>query len=492
MQQNIIAVQQRKRNLQLCKLLSICLVALMLISSVSLCASAATTAWGMQSSQVNSGYFYSIGYGGNANPYWSIIRQRCFLNCKTLVNTYNMYVVDTNIEFNMVKELDYCYKNGYANDAVSIANRWNTIYAHIVDAVNDTGQLCGFGNNPQKVNNKDVTVDQYQNLYDQISAQYNELNDISSEIRALYSMAKFESEDQIGNVLSDSAGLVNLLWTTLRNAIYFFGTGTGSSNSFLGISISSDSIKQIADAVSAIIKTFAYAVAVLLFGVNITTTALQNEILTLRGGIKIFARVLLVKIWIDIAIPICIYIMNIINTLARQILLNISVSSGSLFKFKINTSESHGVFDKILGAIRMTLDWMIKVISASPAILLLLIMAICIIIVMVKLVARGFELTCLVSLSPVFFATLVGEESKRYFRRFISAFLSTAGYILFIAIVYAVGTRWVAECSAPILTFDFNSAIKFVESNLPRAIIIIACCRVCVKPPKVLTSLFDG
>ena len=110
---------------------------------------------------------------------------------------------------------------------------------------------------------------------------------------------------------------------------------------------------------------------------------------------------------------------------------------------------------------------------------------------MVKMVARVFELTCLVAVSPVFFATLVGEESKRYFRKFISAFLSTAGYIVFVSITYLIATTWVAQ-NSPNTVMTANALLDNTIKVLPCAIIIIACCRVVVKPPKVLTSLLDG
>ena len=130
----------------------------------------------------------------------------------------------------------------------------------------------------------------------------------------------------------------------------------------------------------------------------------------------------------------------------------------------------------------------------NSLLILFFVVAVCIVIVMVKMVARVLELTCLTAVAPVFFATLVGEESKRYFRRFISAFLSTAGYVLFVTITYAISTQWVANTSpSTIHTADPTvNVVTNLINVLPRAIIIIACCRVVVKPPRVLTSLLDG
>lgn len=106
----------------------------------------------------------------------------------------------------------------------------------------------------------------------------------------------------------------------------------------------------------------------------------------------------------------------------------------------------------ILRFVKRIFSLLKSILIGFPSMIILGIMAVCIVIVIVKLVARCFELTCLVAISPIFFATLVGEETKRYFRRFISAFLSTAGYIVYIAIVYAVATQWVASATTPSIT----------------------------------------
>lgn len=495
MNKNLRDSEQLKRNRRLCKVLSVILVVLMCFSSVFMVVAARTTAWNLQISQVSTDYFVSIGFGGSPNYEWSIIRQRCFLYCKDLIRTYNDYTTNRDINFNLVKELDYCYNNGYSSEAVSIGNRWNTIYYHVIDALNDTKQLVGYGSAAlPKINGKEVTVDQYQNLYNTISKQFDELNSIANEIRNLYQMtiSGDASNSATGNVFGDSGSVLNFLWNRLGSAIKDIGAGSGNRNSFLGLTISSNSIKTIAESLSGVIKTFAYAIAVILFGVNLTTTALQNEILTLRGGVKVFARVLFVKIWVDLAIPICIYALNIINSLAVQVLNNISTGGKIMNDYHPQMQTNSGnVFDAVIAFLKEILFFFVNLVASIPSTLVIIVMVICIIKVYIKMVARCFELTCLVALSPLFFATLVGEESKRYFRRFISAFLSTAGYIIYVAIVYSVATQWLASIAPPTIT-DITSFFENMKSLLPRTIILIACCRVMTKPPKVLLSLTDG
>lgn len=492
MTRNINAMQTSKRNRRLCKVLTIILVFLMFLSSVFIVVSAATNSWGVVTSQVDSGYFYVGGHGGSPNYGWSIIRQRCFLNCKSLVNKFNGYITAVGPSSNVITMLEYLYSHNVVNDAVKLRNQWNTFYAHMIDFISDTRQLVGYADSTviPKVNGKEVTTDQYQTLYNQISEEISQLESFALELRGLYLDAESSGEGGVPTALSDSKELVNYLWRGISGIINDVGFGSGNTSYFLGISTSPESIQSIADAVSGVTKTFAYAIAVVLFGVNITTTALQNEILTLRGGIKVFARVILVKIWIDIAIPICINILRIINSLAKQILNTLSSTYSDVF---VNSNidgltAGGGLIEKLIARI---INFFKELLMGFPSLILITIMSVCIVIVIIKLLSRAFELTCLVSLSPIFFATLVGEESKRYFRRFISAFITTAGYIVYVAIVYAVGTIWISQAQNSRIN-GLTSFIVSMITTLPRAIIIIACCRVMVKPPKVLLSLTDG
>lgn len=500
MQKNLYTLKQEKRNKRLCKILSVIFVVLMLLSTMITSAFAATNAWGLNTSQVDRSYFYSLGYGGNcpgADDGWYVIRQRCYYTCSNLSNNFNQYVVDTDIKGNMIEQLNYCYNHDLKSEAIDLAKRWNEVRYQIQECITETSYLCGRTTGEKFIRIDDdlkaVTMEQYQTLFNEISKRSTELDGVAADIKSLYAYASTATDASSMNMVANSSSLVNVLWSSLGGVILDFGSGNGSSSNVLGIAVSSYSIQQTADTLSAIFKTFAYAVAVILFGVNITTTSLQNEILTLRGGIKVFARILLVKFWIDLAIPICIYVLNIFNSLTNQIMTQLNVSaSGNVFTSDFNFNPSSGGFlNVIINYLKLITEIIRMLLSASPLILLLLVMVVCILIVMVKMVARVLELTCLVAVAPVFFATLVGEETKRYFRRFISAFLSTAGYILFVSITYAIATKWVAESSTSIITTSLTPTANIV-SMLPRAIIIIACCRVVVKPPKVLTSLLDG
>ena len=486
MHKNISAIRQEKRNKRLCKVLSVIFVILMILSTVITSVSAAVNVWGVDTTQIDKSYFYSLGMGSSCYTSWYITRQRCFYTARMLADSFNGLIVNTDINNNAVKQFNVCYTHNLKTEADVLRNRWNNLRYQIQEAITDTGYLCGSSEGVRYLisgdSSKAVTEDQYQNLLSELSQRTKELNELAQDIKQLYSFALTAGDNSSVNAINNSKSLINELWARLGSVIIDFGSGNDSTTNFLGISVSSASIQQ---------------AAVILFGVNITTTSLQNEILTLRGGIKVFARIILVKFWIDLAIPICIYVLNIINSLASQIMtqLNVNTSAANIFteNFSYNTTSS-GTFEIIANYLAKINEFINIVLTGSPLLILFFVVAVCIVIVMVKMVARVLELTCLTAVAPVFFATLVGEESKRYFRRFISAFLSTAGYILFVTITYAISTQWVANTSpSTIHTADPTvNVVTNLINVLPRAIIIIACCRVVVKPPRVLTSLLDG
>lgn len=501
MPKSLNALKQDKRNKRLCKVLSVVFVVFMILSTVMTSVSAATNVWGVDTTQIDKSYFYNLGMGGSCNNSWYITRQRCFYTARLLADSFNGYIVDTDINNNVLKQFNVCYTRNLKTEADVLKNRWNNLRYQIQEAMTDTGYLCGSSEGIRYLvsgdSTKAVTEEQYQNLLLELNQRNTELEQLTADIKSLYSYALIAGDNASVNAINNSKSLINELWARLGSVIIDFGSGNDSTTNFLGISVSSASIQQAADSLSAIFKTFAYAIAVILFGVNITTTSLQNEILTLRGGIKVFARIILVKFWIDLAIPICIYVLNIINSLASQIMtqLNVNTSAANIFteNFSYNTTSS-GTFEIIANYLAKINEFINIVLTGSPLLILFFVVAVCIVIVMVKMVARVLELTCLTAVAPVFFATLVGEESKRYFRRFISAFLSTAGYVLFVTITYAISTQWVANTSpSTIHTADPTvNVVTNLINVLPRAIIIIACCRVVVKPPRVLTSLLDG
>lgn len=432
--------------------------------------------WCLCTSQVDTSYFYSGGTSLSSS--WDVSTQNAWILCKNLASDFNFAVVETSLEKNAIKMMEKLYDAGFSSQAISMGTLWNRMRNQITNLITDCSATC----------NSSTDKAEAQALYSQIQASYDTFNKLMSTISETYSNFR-ASTGAVADPMGDGAVTIfNFLWNQLGVMLKTVGTGSGSASNFFGLSISNDGILSIVNMILPIIKTFAYAIAVVLFGINITQTAFQYEILTLRGGVKVFARVILVKVWIDLAVPICMYALTIINSLARQ-LLNAFVSSNNyLPDYQSVTYASNSGW---LSAINGILGWLTGFITSLPTIAILVAVIISVISVFIKLISRAFELTALTALSPLFFATLVGDETRRYFRRFMSGFLSTAGYILFMSISFVVATKWIQQCTSTVVG-SWNAYLKYMMNLLPQAIIIIACCRIMRKPPKVLTGLLDG
>lgn len=497
-----VAINVKKRN----KAIALMFVIILLMNCLSMSVSAAvvddnlsvqaTNKWNLDISQISVTYFKSGANGSSLNSSWSIPRQNAWISCSTLVNNFNKCITTSRENDNVIKQLEYIYDNSSQDVASSYGTQWNRLKSKINSLVIECEILCGYSSSVPVVNGSKVTTSEYQNLQSRCQNLQNELTQLKTEINNSYDNAKDDVTASFNVLSNDLFNVFNSLWNGLGNMIKIFGTGQSSTSSILGISWTSNDIENISNTVSGVVKTFAYAVAVILFGINVTTTALQYELLTLRGGIRIFVRVLLVKFWIDLAIKICLYVLNIINGLVVSIFELFTINSVFIFGenslgyvYTPNTGVSF--IDSFLQGISKVLNFLSALTTQLPVFILLGLAIWCVCSVIVKIISRAFELTCLVSLSPIFFATLVGEETKQYFKKFLSAFLSTAGYLVYMAIVYAVATTWIKDCN----THNGSSLADlgvWLMSIGPRYLIMLACCSIMKKPPKVLTSLVEG
>lgn len=291
-----------------------------------------------------------------------------------------------------------------------------------------------------------------------------------------------DGSEPMSNSVSGIFELVNWLWACLGSNI-----AGASSGDFL--SLNTTQLVTYAETFANVVKTFAYMVAVLLFGINVTETSLQFEITTLRGGVKVFGRLLLVKFWIDFSINICKYILILINGLASSI---ISASSNSKTLLTPPSSVLGISNIPIIGTI---VDFLFSIPMLLPFLIIAIVIVVALMSIFVKLVVRNFELACLITVAPAFFATLVGGETKRYFNKFMGAFLSTCASLVFIAVVYVIGTQWITSFSAsntmPNDTLTWQNWSEYLINMAWQIPIIIGMARVICKPPKVFNGLLD-
>lgn len=466
------------------KIICIVLAIIMLISLSTVSVFAKSNNWGLVTSQINTSYFHEyIDMNG-----WSSVRERCYVNANTLTSSFNIYVVDTDNAKNVIYQMEYIYDKSGSRTATAYSDRWNNLYADLVNLTENVKQLCGGGPNVPVINGKEVTTEAYQNLVADIATKTSELNVLVSDINSSYASAQYQAVDITSQFNGTNYNIFTTLWNQLGLFITSIGNSSDTSAMIFGVSWTSDNIKNIANTVSPIVKSFAYFIACVLFGINVSRSALQFELMETKGVFKIFARVLLIKIWIDLSITICIYIINIISSLTKQI---VSEFTYNTFAFTTFTSSiGDATANDSFNGIGALINFLYQIFLTLPYSILCIVLIVSIISVIIKLIARGFEMTALVTVSPIFFATLVGEETRMYFKKFISAFLSTCCSLFFIAIVYAVATIWIND-STVITDTSLTSIVSAFGNSFGRCLIVLAACRIIRKPPKVLVDLLS-
>ena len=476
----------KKRN----KFVSFFLVLIILVSVMAgsvITVSARTNSWGLNTGQVATSYFV------NSQRYlssgWSVNRQNAWIECKNTTSSFNYYVIATDDELNVVKLLEKLYEKDQ-NKAVELAEKWNTEFSNVQNLVTEASEQCAYETKIVTLySGEEVTEAIYDALFNEAKTIYKEIQELFTEIQETTRSLTYEPSEVFNNNTNMVFSFFDRMWSALGVLLNSFGLGNANTDNIFGTSFTTDSIETFANSISGIVKTFAYATICTLFAVNVTTTSLQYELLTLKGGVKIFARVLIAKFWVDLAIPICMYTLKIINSLASQILAPYYNPGGILFGSYGGSYTSSPVNNNWWDFLGVIVNFLSNAINFIPNLILMIVVVICIASVFIKLIARCFELTCLVSLSPLFFATLVGDETKHYFKKFFGAFLSCGAYIVYLVIVYAVGSTWVKDVTTVGVIGDWGAFLGAIATVFPRTLVLIAICNVMRKPPKVLTSL---
>ena len=258
-----------------------------------------------------------------------------------------------------------------------------------------------------------------------------------------------------------------------------FGTQNPSSD-FQGFDI-----QKFVDDYSPIFLIFANALLILLFGVNVFSTAVQYELFTLKGAVRTLAHFFFSKIWIDLSCYICILAIGV----AREMLTSVISKANDIldninFSFAFNYNS--GV--PVVGAV---FDFLVMAVIMIIIFLLFIPLLIFLIRVIIKLFVMNFELAAMTAMSPVFFACLVGEETKRFFQNFFTTFLSILLELVFMGVVYAAFISWyngLGDMSAHMdfSNFDFGTQI----SNLAIfGVVFMAACHLMIKPPEIFKNL---
>lgn len=259
-------------------------------------------------------------------------------------------------------------------------------------------------------------------------------------------------------------------------------------------SLSSDSAEQntimysfdynaVADTIFPLFKTFAYALIIIFAGVNALETALQYEMFTMRGGVKILARLTFAKVWVDISLIVCRGIVAIATEWLGQI---INLTSDIANNINVGANVQHS--DAWI--IGWLVDFFNGLLIALEMLVLILPLIILLIIMFIKLFIRSFELAMLQCVSPVFFACLTGEATKQYFKKFILTYISVVVEVVFMAVIWYIYIAYLNQAFTVSIHTDTVSELFNLENGILQFFLVsVGAFILMIKPPRVLKSL---
>jgi hypothetical protein len=252
----------------------------------------------------------------------------------------------------------------------------------------------------------------------------------------------------------------------------FFG------NSGINLAEITDSTSPLSKAAD-VMRIFAYSLVLLFFAVTIVEQSIKYEIFTLKGIARIFGRLLLAKIIIDLSTTVCLIIIKIVGYLTFKILDSAQITVNIFPDIYLKASKT-----KIIGPI---IDLLVGIIVGFIFLLIILLVLIPICIVLMKLVMRSIELAVLMTVAPAFFACLSTDVTKEYFKKFMSIFLQVACQTLFMVIPIVVCANHFT--SEPVQMNGLSALVATLRDIMPNILIFTAMLIMMIKPPKVLTNL---
>lgn len=301
-----------------------------------------------------------------------------------------------------------------------------------------------------------------------IETRYSEFLSFKSEI---HEKAASIGEYENSLFLSPILGSVNALWGWIGDCIASGIKNTTGAAGYFNI-LAYNSIEGFVNQYSPLFIAPAYLIFFISFVSNIMESSVRYDIADPKVLIKIFTRLIIGKVFIDGAVHICFLTLLFCNQIAASVMIS---SYDLILSSPVETSYSDV---PIIGPI---LALIYTFFNSAPMIIFAVVALICCFKVTVKLIIRVFELICLITVSPVFAACLAGEGTKKYFERFFVTFLSVAASIIFIAVIYAIGSSVLATAN--------TAAVDIYWGPL---IVLAAICQFITKPPKVFSNLLAG
>ena len=333
----------------------------------------------------------------------------------------------------------------------------------------------------------------YQNAYDKAKASNTDGNKnydtLYSDLETEFSkLQKLVNSGYVSPDLNDGDSPIGI-----ANAVFWLYKGllnvmTDTFKSLSDSSVTSTVMygfdyNSVADTIFPLFKIFAYALIIIFTGVNALETALQYEMFTMRGGVKILARLTFAKIWVDISLIVCRGIVAIATDWLGQII-RLTADITNIIDVGVSLQHSDAW---IVGWI---IDFFNGVLLAAGILLILLPLVVLILIMFVKLFIRSFELAMLQCVSPVFFACLTGEATKQYFKRFILTYISVVVEVVFMAVIWYIYVEYLNQAFS--VSTQANTVLEMLslEGGIINFFMVsVGAYILMIKPPQVLKNL---
>ena len=315
----------------------------------------------------------------------------------------------------------------------------------------------------------------YDTLYSDLETEFSKLQKLVNSGHVSPDLNDGDSPIGIANaVFWLYKGLLNVMTDTFKS----LSDSSVTSTVMYGFDYNS-----VADTIFPLFKIFAYALIIIFASVNALETALQYEMFTMRGGVKILARLTFAKIWVDISLIVCRGIVAIATDWLGQIT-RLTADITNIIDVGVSLQHSDAW---IVGWI---IDFFNGVLLAAGILLILLPLVVLILIMFVKLFIRSFELAMLQCVSPVFFACLTGEATKQYFKRFILTYISVVVEVVFMAVIWYIYVEYLNQAFS--VSTQANTVLEMfsLEGGIINFFMVsVGAYILMIKPPQVLKNL---
>lgn len=315
--------------------------------------------------------------------------------------------------------------------------------------------------------------------------------DVAGDIQSFYDSKTAEGSTEIElepiKFTKNKIDLANRMWGWVGKVLSAGGnlSKANFSNYSVSLGVDIDDIENDYSALIDAMKIVAYSIVLLFFSVSLIESTIKYEIVTIKGGVMLFGRLLISKIIIDLSSTFCTRIIGVVEWASKLAIesMNITTQTQALSTDIAATSESK------LWVIGKIIDFFGSLAIIPEYLMIALVIIIVSMCVLGKLSLRSVQLALMTAVSPIFFACASTEVTKHYFRNFITGFLQCTMQILFMVIVYAMGS---AMLGSDAVGGNVLNAFNSTYLNTSRAIIIYVVMGILiVKPPKFLTNMLN-